>query len=132
MSTAVYGIACGMFFDAVDHVTVRFPFPQPELDDALSSGRKKPLGDQWKWARKSPTSSDITPLVAVTLAHWGARTQGAPQVWDLNEIVERMQREKDGQPLVAPSEDAPVTPQEAPAGTRFVSLEDMPSQGRWR
>ena len=132
MSTADYGIACGMFFDAVDHVTVRFPFPQPELDDALSSGRKKPLGDQWKWARKSPTSSDITPLVAVTLAHWGARTQGAPQVWDLNEIVERLRREQSGEPAAVVPANASVTLPEAPAGTRFVSLEDMPSQGRWR
>ena len=68
-----YAQACGMFFDAVDGGFLRHVDQQP-LTDAAMVVRRRPLGDAWAWARKSSTSADITPLVAVTLAHWGARS----------------------------------------------------------
>jgi hypothetical protein len=74
-STRDYANACGGFYDAVDQARVRWPVPQPDLDDALASARTTTLGDAWKWAPRSSTSADITPLVAATLALWGAETQ---------------------------------------------------------
>lgn len=68
-STEDYGNACSMFLEAVLTGSVRYPDPQPELDDALAGAKQAPLGDRWKWARRS--SADISPLVAVTLAFWG-------------------------------------------------------------
>ena len=68
-----YAQACGMFFDAVDGGFLRH-VDQQSLTDAAMVVRRRPLGDAWAWARKSSTSADITPLVAVTLAHWGARS----------------------------------------------------------
>jgi hypothetical protein len=80
-----YGRACGMFFDDVANGWLRYPYPQPELDEALSGARKAPLGDAWKWSRKNSTSADISPLVAVTLARWGASAKpGRPRVIDLS------------------------------------------------
>jgi hypothetical protein len=80
-----YGRACGMFFDDVANAWLRYPAPQPELDEALAGARKAPLGDAWKWSRKNSTSPDISPLVAVTLARWGASVKSArPGVIDLN------------------------------------------------
>lgn len=72
-SGADYGVACSDFFDAVDHASARYPSPQPELDEALAGARKN-SGEEnaWTWSRKASTSPDISPLVAVTLALWGA------------------------------------------------------------
>lgn len=67
-----YAKACSGFFDAVANETLRYPAPQPELDAAIADARTQPLGDAWKWSRKNSTSADITPLVACTLALWGA------------------------------------------------------------
>lgn len=71
-STEDYGNACATFFDLVTHGNVRYPAPQPELEDALGDAKRAPLGDRWKWMRRAATSADISPLVAVTLALWGA------------------------------------------------------------
>ena len=124
--------ACGLLFDAVANGEIRH-LGSPDLIAALDGAVKRPLADAWAWSRKS-SAVDISPLVAVTLALWGFQTQmdEAPQVWDLNEIVERLRREQSGEPAAVVPANASVTLPEAPAGTRFVSLEDMPSQGRWR
>lgn len=63
--------ACGSFYDAVLSGSVRHT-DQPQLNSALSAARKRPLGDSWAWNRKG-AGSDITPLVACTLALWGAQ-----------------------------------------------------------
>jgi hypothetical protein len=65
-------IACAKFFDAVISQTVRHT-DQPQMNVALSVARKRAVGDAWAWNRKSATS-DITPLVAGTLALWGAQS----------------------------------------------------------
>jgi hypothetical protein len=59
--------ACGAFYDAaMERRSVRH-LGQPKLNVAVDAGRKRPLGDAWAWHRKDATS-DISPLVAVTLA----------------------------------------------------------------
>ena len=79
VSAREYAQACGQIFDAVIDGQVRH-LEQPVLNGAVSAARKRPLGDAWAWARK--TGGDISPLVAVTLAHWGLvkAGQGDPQI----------------------------------------------------
>ena len=63
--------ACGQFYDGVmDQWLVHTD--QPQVNYALSMARKRPLEASWAWNRKN-AQSDITPLVAVTLALWGAQ-----------------------------------------------------------
>ncbi|KAA0021814.1 terminase large subunit [Antrihabitans cavernicola] len=64
-----FGIACGMFYDAVFNQTLRHP-EQPLFSSAIDAARKRPLGDMWAWGRKT-SESDITPVVAATLALYG-------------------------------------------------------------
>ena len=40
----------------------------------MAGAATRPLGDAWAWARKG-LSTDITPLVAVSLARWGHTTR---------------------------------------------------------
>lgn len=68
-----YAASCADFVAAVNETAVRYPFPQPELDDAIANARRAPLGDRWKWSRKDSAGADISPLVSVTLALWGLR-----------------------------------------------------------
>jgi phage terminase large subunit-like protein len=63
--------SCGTFYDGVMEGWLRH-IDQPQLNLALSVARKRSLGDAWAWNRKN-AASDITPLVAVTLALWGAQ-----------------------------------------------------------
>ena len=63
--------ACGQFYDGVMERWLRHT-DQPQVNAALSVARKRPLGDAWAWNRKTATS-DITPIVAATLALWGAQ-----------------------------------------------------------
>jgi phage terminase large subunit-like protein len=61
--------ACGFFHDAA--ISGRLAhLGQPQLTVALDRARKRPLGDAWAWHRKDATT-DITPLVAATLAAFG-------------------------------------------------------------
>lgn len=72
--------ACGMFFDAVDQVTLRH-LGTADLMHAVAGAATRPLGEAWAWARKS-SSANISPLVSVTLAHWGLRTYGETSVYE--------------------------------------------------
>ena len=65
-------IACAKFFDAVMGQTVAHT-DQPQLNQSLAVARKRAVGSGWAWNRKT-ADSDITPLVAVTLALWGAQS----------------------------------------------------------
>lgn len=67
--------ACGAFVDALaaGRLTHR---AQGALDDAVTASARRPLGDAWLWSRLR-SAADISPLVAVTLAAWGA-TSGPP------------------------------------------------------
>jgi hypothetical protein len=64
-----------MFYDAVQERTVRH-LGTPEIVAALRGVVKRPLSDAWAWSRKNSTV-DISPLVVVTLALWGAETQSS-------------------------------------------------------
>lgn len=74
VSAAEHAQGCGMFFDAVDQKTVRHLGQErnPALVAAVRGAARRPLGDAWSWSRKN-SSVDISPLVASTLALWGAR-----------------------------------------------------------
>jgi phage terminase large subunit-like protein len=64
--------ACGAFYDATVEDGLRH-IDQPQMNVAVSVARKRSLGDAWAWHRKNATS-DITPLVAATLALYGAQS----------------------------------------------------------
>ncbi len=61
--------AAGDTFDAVAEQTIRI-VPRPALDAAVAGAAQRPLSDGWAWARKG-LSTDICPLVALSLARWG-------------------------------------------------------------
>ena len=86
MAAADVKDACGLFFRSVVERQLRYMPPQPELDNAVAGARTAPLLDAWKWSRKDSLAL-ITPLISCTNALWGARTQGAPAVWDLRDFV---------------------------------------------
>jgi hypothetical protein len=65
--------AAGGLFDAVTEATMRYR-PRPALDAAVAGARQRPLGDGWAWGRRN-TSTDVCPLVALTLARWGHATR---------------------------------------------------------
>jgi len=63
--------ACGQFYQAVvDSKTLRHRGDQ-SLTAALAGAVLRPLADAWVWDRRSG-ASDVSPLVAATLALWGA------------------------------------------------------------
>lgn len=61
--------ACAGFFDDAASGALRH-IGQEQLTRALNDARKRSIGDRWAWNRKTQ-DADITPVVAVTLAHWG-------------------------------------------------------------
>ena len=70
-----YAASCGQLYDDVRDKRLRH-LGQPELDAAVGGARKRDLAGGFAWDRKR-LAVDIAPLVAVTLAGWGARTFGA-------------------------------------------------------
>lgn len=64
--------ACGGFYDAAFEGRLSH-FDQAPLNEALAGARKRPIGTAggWGWDRKDG-SVNLSPLVAVTLAHFGA------------------------------------------------------------
>lgn len=64
-------IACAKYYDGVIDQSVMHT-DQPQVNVALSLARKRPLAGGWAWNRKD-AASDITPIVAETLALWGAQ-----------------------------------------------------------
>jgi len=72
-NTQEMGQACGAFFD--DVVQRRMTHSgRALLDDALTAARKRRCGDAWAWDRKG--GSEISPLVAATLARWAVTVFG--------------------------------------------------------
>lgn len=69
--------ACGLLFDEVAQRTLRH-LGTKELSSAIRGAATRSLGDAWAWARRKATVN-ITPLMAVTLALWGARTVQPPK-----------------------------------------------------
>lgn len=77
------GQACGGFYDSVVQGRLRH-LDYKDLNEAVAQTRKRELGEgAFGWARKG--QSDITPLVAATLARYGhavhGMNAGPPNVW---------------------------------------------------
>ncbi|WP_237167983.1 terminase [Prescottella equi] len=70
--------ACGVFVDAIQSDLLTHG-GQDAVDDALEGARKRPIGTAggWGWNRKDETVN-IAPLVAATLALFGASTTRRP------------------------------------------------------
>ena len=64
-------MACSMVYDGIMDGSV-FHTDQPQVNVALSVATKRPLAGSWAWNRRDPMSN-ISPLVAETLALWGAK-----------------------------------------------------------
>lgn len=64
--------SCGQFYDAVIEGKVQVR-SHPKLDEAVAGAAKRSVGDAWAWTRKS-ASTDVCPLVALTLALWASRS----------------------------------------------------------
>lgn len=65
------GQACGALYTAVEERTVRVR-TNVDLNAAVAAAETATRGDVWVWGRRS-TAADISPLVAATLAYWGAQ-----------------------------------------------------------
>lgn len=78
MSARDIAQGCGAIFDAVVSGSLRHR-DQPELTTAVSSARKRPLGDAWAWSRKE-AASEITTLISATVAlrAYSEATSGKP------------------------------------------------------
>lgn len=74
--------ACGDLFDRVQNETLLHG-NQAHLNTAIASARTRPIGDAFGWNRKS-VDTDITPLVAVTLAAYGLTTRRKPKSERMN------------------------------------------------
>lgn len=64
--------ACARFYDAVIAGTIKHR-RQPLLTLAVGAAHTRPVADAWAWTRKS-IQADISPLVAASVALWGATT----------------------------------------------------------
>jgi phage terminase large subunit-like protein len=64
--------ACANFYDGVMEDGLVHT-DQPQVNYALGVARKRDLESGWAWSRKA-SDSDITPIVAQTLALWGAQS----------------------------------------------------------
>lgn len=69
--------ACGGFFDTVMAGGLRH-LDDPRLTAAVVAARKRPVGEAWAWTRRDFT--DISPLVAATLALHGVAETAAASV----------------------------------------------------
>lgn len=86
MDTREVVSACGEFFDAVTEVDERgerqfVHIGQPELDAAVDGAGERWIGNAWAWGPRVSTA-DVSPLVSVTFARWGAETQKPPDPAD--------------------------------------------------
>lgn len=70
-----YANACGLLYDLVDQERLRH-LGTGELNAAVRVAKTRDLGDAWAWSRKR-SKADISPLVAATLALWGASSRTA-------------------------------------------------------
>jgi hypothetical protein len=65
--------ACADLVDQVNTGSIAHR-AQAVLDECLAVAGRRALGDGFAWSRKA-SAGDISPLVAVTLAAWAARTR---------------------------------------------------------
>jgi hypothetical protein len=73
MTTGEMVGACGLLYDAIKRTSVSH-FGESELEAAVRGAARRKLGDAWAWTRSTSAEQskvDISPLVALTAAHWG-------------------------------------------------------------
>lgn len=75
LSASEVADACGAFYDDIADRKLRIR-RHMLLDQAVTTARKQPTGDKWRWMRRD--GAPVAPLVAATLAHWGS-TRGKPK-----------------------------------------------------
>ena len=70
--------ACSGIYKAVrgEEVVHACDGEQDEIDLAVRDAVKRDVGDRWAWGRRK-SGLDISPLEAMTLAHWGLSSQAA-------------------------------------------------------
>lgn len=77
--------ACGHFYDGV--LERRFKVrSHTKLDEAAAGAAKRAVGDAWAWTRKN-AAVNVSPLVAATLAVWGARQPDRSSVYEGKEML---------------------------------------------
>jgi hypothetical protein len=72
LNTTDLKAACGRFYDAVVEGTLKHR-GQSVLDDAVQAAKRRTLLDAWAWSRKGTTN--VSPVVAATLAYWAYAEQ---------------------------------------------------------
>lgn len=78
---------CGQFYDACIEGSL-VHLEDPLLTKTLDGAVKRSLSDSWVWSRKN-SSIDISPIVAITMALFGAMAfSRSPQVWSIQELME--------------------------------------------
>ena len=70
--------ACARLYDALADRKVRV-YPSQALDESVAGLGKKPVGDRFVWSRVG-SSSDATPMMAVTLAHSRGEQEVTPWI----------------------------------------------------
>lgn len=85
ISTADAVKAAGAFYDAVadGRIVVR---SDSRIDSALASAARQPVGESWRFGRKSTT--DVSPLIAVLLAAWAAGQKPTPAFHHLSDFFD--------------------------------------------
>jgi len=68
--------ACNQFHDDIVEARCTVLDPFNACTPAVVSAVKKPSGDTWRWGRN--TDGDVSPLMAITLARWGATPPNKP------------------------------------------------------
>jgi phage terminase large subunit-like protein len=83
LNTSEIAAATGSFFDAVMSGTLRHK-AEPVLTAAVRDAVRRPLGERWTWKRQG---ADVTPLVACTIALYGAMNPPEPEIepWFVSE-----------------------------------------------
>ena len=66
-----YTTACAQLLDAIGDKSIR-QRGDPALDAAVGAAAKRTVGEGWAWSRRLPTT-DVSPLIAASLALWGDR-----------------------------------------------------------
>jgi len=77
--------ACGQLFDAFRDNKLAHT-DDPDLRRAVAGADKRDLEAAWAWDRRN-AAVDLTPLIAVTLAHWGYLKYGPDADYDIGESV---------------------------------------------
>jgi hypothetical protein len=74
--------ACSRFWELLGDAKLRVKVATP-LETAVAAAAKRPVGDAWLWLR--PQATDVSPLVALTMAIEAAagrgEWEGPPAIW---------------------------------------------------